>query len=106
MHIEQSHSIGQRAAVSRIDHFLERLVQNPPGGVAVTDTLREWDGNRMTFAFTAGNGFIGTTIRGVLDVLDKKVVLEAEVPVLIRTLLGEDRIRQVIARELGALLKP
>ena len=106
MRIEQPHSLGKDEAIDRIDRFLERLVQHPPGGVTVKDARREWDGNRMTFAFTAARGFMGTSIKGVMDVLDDKVVVESELPGLVRNLLGEDRIRQVIANELGNMLKP
>ncbi len=106
MRIEQSHSLGEQAAIGRIDHFLERLVKNPPGGVTVKDAQREWTGNRMTFSFTAAKGFLGTTIRGVMEVLDDRVVVESELPGLVKNLLGEDRIRQVIAGELGTMLKP
>jgi hypothetical protein len=106
MRIEQSHSLGQAAAISRIDRFLEKLVQNPPGGVTVKDAQRDWDGNRMNFSFTAAKGFLGTSIRGVMDVLDDKVVVESELPSLVKSLLGEDRIRHVIANELGNMLRP
>lgn len=106
MRIEQPHTLGQAAAISRIDQFLEKLVQNPPGGVTVKDAQRDWNGNRMSFSFTAAKGFLGTTVRGVMDVLDDKVVVESELPSLVRNLLGEDRIRHVIANELGKMLEP
>ncbi len=46
--------------MSRIDQFLERLVANPPGGVTIKEARRDWDGDRMNFAFTAAKGFLGT----------------------------------------------
>jgi hypothetical protein len=106
MRIEQPHALGQEAAISRIDQFLEKLVQNPPGGVTIKDAQRDWNGNRMNFSFTAAKGFLGTSIRGVMDVLDDRVVVESDLPGLVKNLLGEDRIRQVIANELGSMLKP
>jgi hypothetical protein len=105
MRIEKSHSLGQQEAINRIDHFLERLVSNPPGGVTVKNAQREWDGNRMNFSFTASRGFFGTTIQGVMDVLNDKVVIESELPALVKNVLGEDRIRHVIGDQLGNMLK-
>jgi hypothetical protein len=105
MRIEQAHALGQEAAKARIDHFLEKLVQNPPGGVTVKDAQRDWDGNRMNFSFTAAKGFLGTSIRGVMEVLEDRVVVESELPALVKNLLGEDRIKQVIASELGNMLR-
>jgi hypothetical protein len=106
MRIELSHTIGQEAAISRIDQFLDRLVQTSPGGVTLKDARRDWNGNRMDFAFTASKGFLGTSIRGVMDVMDDRVVVESELPALVKNLLGEDRIRQVILSQLGDVLKP
>lgn len=105
MRIEQAHSLGQQEAVGRIDQFLERLVQAPPGGVTIKDEKREWDGNRMSFSFTAAKGFFGTSVHGLMEVTDDRVVVEAELPVLVRALLGEDRIQQAIAGELGNVLR-
>jgi len=106
MRIEQSHNLGQQAAIDRLDQFLERLVKNPPGGVTVKEAQREWNGNRMNFSFTAAKGFFGTSIRGVMDVTEDKVVVESELPSLVKNLLGEDRIRHVLADQLGNMLKP
>jgi hypothetical protein len=81
-------------------------VQNPPAGVTVKDARRDWHGNRMSFSFTASKGFFGTTIEGLMRVTEDKVVVESELPSLVRNLLGEERIRHVIAEQLGKVLKP
>jgi hypothetical protein len=104
MRIEQSHSLGQEAARSRIDQFLEKLVQDPPGGVTVKDAQRDWNGNQMTFSFTAVKGFFGTSIKGVMDVMEDKVVVESDLPPLVKNLLGEDRIRHALSEGLGKML--
>jgi len=106
MRIEQSHNLGQEAAIGRIDRFLEKIAQNPPGGVTVMDARKDWDGHRMNFSFTAAKGFLGTTISGVMDVLDDKVVIESELPSLVKSFVGEDRIRSAIADGLGKMLEP
>jgi len=106
MRIEQTHSLGQAAAISRIDQFLDRVVENPPAGVTVKEARKDWDGHRMTFSFTASRGFLGTTVRGVMDVLDDKVVVESELPAIVRSLVGEDRIREAISEGLGRMLTP
>ena len=106
MRIEQSHKLGQEAAKSRIDQVLERLVQNPPGGVTVKDAQREWEGNRMNFSFKAAEGVLWHNDQGVMEVLDDKVIVESELPALVKNLLGEDRIRHVIADQLGNVLRP
>jgi hypothetical protein len=106
MRIEQTHRLGQDEAIARIDRFLDRLIENPPGGVTIKDATKDWVENRMTFAFTAAKGFLGTSIQGLMEVHDDRVVVESELPALVKSFLGEDRVRHVIASELGAMLNP
>ena len=105
MRIEQPHALGHQEAILRVDRFLDGLIQRPPGGATVNDPVKNWDGNRMTFAFSIRRGFFGTSFGGWMDVTDDRVVVETAVPPLVRSLLGEERIRQVIAEHLGNLLK-
>jgi hypothetical protein len=105
MQIEQPHGLGEANAISRIDRFLDDLMlRQPPGGVTIKDARKEWDGNRMSFSFAAGKGFFSTTIRGVMEVTKDRVLLTSELPALVRGVVGEHRIREVIARELARIL--
>ena len=105
MYIEEPHDLGQQEAIERIDHFLDGLMQQaPPGGVTIKNPAKSWDGNTMDFSFTAAKGFFGTTIRGQVRVEDDRVIMDTELPALVRNLIGEDRIRDTISRELGRLL--
>ena len=105
MRVEQRHNLGQQEAASRIDQFLDSLMrQQPPGGITIKDAQKSWDGNRMHFSFTAGKGMFGATIRGLMEVTDSEVVVDSELPPLVKGFVGEDRIQQTISRELGRLL--
>jgi hypothetical protein len=105
MQIEQRHELGEAKAIKRIDHFLDDLMQRqPPGGITIKDARKDWDGNRMNFSFAAGKGFLSTTISGVMEVTKDRVVLVSELPALVKGVVGEARIREVIARELGRIL--
>jgi hypothetical protein len=105
MRIEQPHTLGQQEAINRIDHFLDRLVQEPPGGVTIKDARKDWDGNRMTFSFTAAKGFFGTSIRGLMEVLADRVIVESELPGFVKSILGEERIQHAISTELESMLQ-
>lgn len=59
----------------------------------------------MDFSFTAAKGFFGVSIRGRMEVGDREVVVMSDLPPLVKSILGEDRIQQVIAKELGKVLK-
>jgi len=105
MHIEEEHGLGQQEAKERIDSFLEALMQRrPPGGVAIRNPEKAWNGNTMDFSFTAAKGLFGTSISGRMRVEDDRVVVDSELPVLVRSFVGEDRIKETISRELARLL--
>lgn len=105
MRIEQTHTLGQQNAISRIDQFLDSLMrQQPPGGVTIKDPQKEWDGNRMNFSFTAAKGMFGATIKGLMEVTEDRVVVDSELPALIKGFVGEQRIQDTISKELGRLL--
>ena len=105
MRIEQPHALGRQEAIGRVDRFLDRLIQEPPGGVTIKDPRKNWDGNRMTFSFAVARGFFGTSFRGSMDVMDDRVVVESDLPPLVKGFLGEERIQRVISDHLGAVLK-
>jgi hypothetical protein len=105
MRIEETHDLGQPDAIARVDGFLDELMRwQPPGGVVIRDARRDWDGNRMTFSFSAAKGFFGAAIRGVMEVTGDRVTVEADLPALVRGVLGEERIREVVSRDLRKVL--
>jgi hypothetical protein len=105
MQIEQRHDLGQREAIARIDRFLDELMQRqPPGGITIKSARKDWTGNRMSFSIAASKGFFGTTIEGVMEVSADRVVVDSDLPALVKGIVGEDRIREVIAGELGRIL--
>jgi hypothetical protein len=103
--VERPHALGQDQAIRKIDSFLDELLARPlPSGIQVEDARKTWTGNRMEFSFRAKKGFFGTDIRGTMDVTDAGVVLDAELPALVASFVGEERVRDLIARQLDALL--
>jgi hypothetical protein len=105
MRIEQPHKLGREEAMARVDRFLDRLIQDPPGGATVTNVLKAWDGQRMTFSFALSRGFFGSSFGGTLDVTDDRVVVESELPMLVKSFVGEERVARTIADHLGQVLK-
>jgi len=105
MRIEQLHALGQQEAIGRMNRLLDRLIQDPPGGATIKEVRKRWEGQRMTFSFAVSRGFFGAEFSGSMDVTDDRVVVESELPALIKGFVGEERARQVIAEHLGQVLK-
>jgi hypothetical protein len=105
MPIEERHQLGQQEAISRIDGFLDALMQRePPAGITVKNPEKSWSGNVMDFSFTAAKGLFGISIAGRMVVEDDRVVVDSELPALVRSFVGEDRIKDALSRELARLL--
>jgi hypothetical protein len=105
MRIEQPHALGQQEAIGRVNQLLDRLIRNPPGGATIKDVRKRWDGQQMTFSFAVSRGFFGAEFSGTMDVTDDRVVVAAELPALVKSFVGEERVTQVIADHLGQVLK-
>jgi len=104
MHIERNHNVGKTEAIRRIDTLLDNLMRRqPPGGVTIQDATKSWSENLMNFSFKAKKSFIGVAISGLVRVEDDSVAMDFDVPGLVTTFVSEDKIRDVITRELDRL---
>jgi len=105
MRVTVPHTLDEPEAIRRLDRFLDALVARQwPGGVVVSDARKSWEGPRMTFAFAAGKGGFGVSIDGHVAVGADEVAVEAKVPMLVRALIGEDRLREIVAKGLSDAL--
>lgn len=68
------HEVGAAEARRRIDEGVERLVAQAGGGLAKIQ--KTWDGDRLNFIADA----LGQRITGRLDVLEKEVRMEIDLP--------------------------
>jgi hypothetical protein len=75
-----------------------------PGGVAVRDVTRMWDGDELAFSFVLARGFVSAPIAGRLSVDDAAAAIEVELPGMLVAFIGEDRIRDVIRHDLERAL--
>jgi len=105
MRVEHPHALGEQEARRRLDEFLDEVMgRQPPGGVTIKSASRWWEGNRMNFSVQARKGFFGTTVSGSMTVTEEMVVVESELPAIIRNFVGEEPIAEGIRRQLGSLL--
>jgi hypothetical protein len=106
MRVEQRHDLGQAEAIRRVDGFLDELMaRQAPGRITITNARKSWAGNRMDFSFNAGKGFFATNLAGNMVVTDDAVVVESHLPGIVKSFVGEDKIREVIGRELARVLR-
>jgi hypothetical protein len=104
MRVETAHALGRAVARQRLDRIVDDLTTRAWPGVDVSDITHRWSGDRLEFGFTAAKGFFSVAMRGHLDVYDTRAVLDVEVPPMVTTFLGEDRVRTALQTELERVL--
>ena len=104
MKIERNHKTSQQEAIQKIDSFLDELMKRDfPGGVVVKEPTKSWSGNTMDFSFKLKKGLLGTKLAGKIRVEDGKIILDSELPGLVKTLVSEDKISDVIGQQIDTL---
>src|SRR5689334_328498 len=77
------HSQTQEEALSRVKQLLGRLQEEQKG--TITDVKENWDGPNGNFSFAAK----GFNIAGSIQVKDKEVLLESDLPFAVSLFKGQ-----------------
>ena len=104
MRIERNHQTSQQEAIKRIDSFLDELMKRDfPGGVVVKEPTKSWSGNTMDFSFKLKKGLISTRIAGDIQVENGKIIMNSDLPGLVKTFVSEEKISDVIGQQIDSL---
>lgn len=95
--VDIPHQFGREEARRRIAAGVGRMGDHIPGGIA--DLKTGWADDRMSLALTA----MGQQVTGHIDVAEKTVTLELQVPGMLA--LFADKIREKLAKEGPKLLR-
>ena len=85
------HQLGRAEARRRIQTGFAKIIHVVPGSGAYSE---RWDGDRLTFSFTA----LGQTVTGVINVLDDAVAMEIELSGVFGMIANglKDRLQKVV----------
>ena len=105
MHIEHPHKLEKQQAIEKIQQLLDEFVKRDLGdSLSMIEHNMNWNDNVLDFSFKAQQGLLNAAITGKAQVLDHLLVLDIEMPAIVTTLLGENRIREKIVSHLERLL--
>jgi hypothetical protein len=105
MHIEFHHTLGKQEAVRRIDGWIDAMKDSAiPAGVTVEDFTKTWADNVLTVSCRVKKLFFGANVSAVATVNDDVVVIELELPGVIKALLPEEKVRQGLEKQILPLL--
>jgi hypothetical protein len=92
-------------AIALVDRSADKLFEGAGGGsVELVDRKTNWTGPLMDFSLTARVGFISLPIAGNVVVDEVNVTVHCELPPLVKTFVGEDKIRESLERKVRGML--
>ena len=105
MHLEIPHALGKEEAIRRIDRTMEEIQQQPlPAGVALKNFTKEWTDNVLKIGFWAGKGFLGANINATITVTDTSVILDIELPAMLKAFVSEAQLEDAVRGKVTPLL--
>jgi hypothetical protein len=105
MRITVTHNKGLQGAKKLVDDSATELFKGTPGTpVQIVDQQRRWDGDTMHYSFTGKMAFFSAPIKGWIQVTEKDVTIECELPELVKKFMPEDKVKAGIESRVRGLL--
>jgi len=99
------HRTTVEAAIGIVDGSANDLFEDVAGESAeLVDQKKSWKGPRMDFSLTARAGFISVPIAGIVIVDEVNVTVHCELPELVKTFVGEEKVHASVERKMRGLL--
>lgn len=100
------HNTTVEEAIVIVDRSADDLFADATGGVVeLAERKKGWRGPLMDFSLTARVGFISLPIAGTVIVDETNVVVHCELPAIVKTFVGEEKIRSSVERKVRRMLR-
>jgi hypothetical protein len=105
MRVTIAHNKTKQEVMQIVDKSANDMFTKMPALPAqIIDPQKRWEGSTMFFSFVGKKGFFKTTITGSVEVTDKDVIVNCELPSLISHFISEDQVRAGIETQVKGLL--
>jgi hypothetical protein len=105
MRVTVSHDKGLQGARKIVDDSAEQLFKGAPGNpLQIVEQQKRWDGNTMHFSFTAKMGIFTAPLKGFVEVTEKDVTVECELPGLLKSFIPEEKVKSQVEGRIRGLL--
>jgi hypothetical protein len=106
MRLVLQHKKSQIEVMQLVDKSASGLFAGVAGpGIEIADQKKEWDGSTMHFSFVGRMGFIALPLSGTIEVGDKEVIIDCELPSLVQQFIGESKLGSNIEKKVQLLLE-
>jgi hypothetical protein len=105
MYLEYKYNLDRDTARGRIDRYVEKLENLQfAGGFAVEDLKKSWTGDEMQFSFNLKKMIIDRRIKGNFRLKGQVLIMDFEVPDIVKNFVTEDKIEETIRKNLDTIL--
>lgn len=106
MRIAVSHNRTKQEAVKLVDGAVEQMLSpDLPGPMRIENLQRQWNGDKLDFTLTAKMGFMGVPIKGDIEVTDRDIIIDVDLPNLLTRLIPEQSIKTAMESKVKGLLR-
>ncbi len=105
MRITVSHKKSQAEVIKIVDGSVDQLFSGVPGApVKIVDQQKRWDGSVLHFSLTGKMGFFSAPLKGTVEVTDKDVTIDCDLPGILQKLMPEEKVRAAIEGKVRGFL--
>ena len=105
MRVTVTHNKGLQGAKKLVDDSAVELFKGAPGApVTIESQEKRWEGDTMHYSFVARMGFFSAPIKGWVQVAEKDVTIECELPELLKKFIPEEKVKTGIETRVRGLL--
>jgi hypothetical protein len=99
------HGSTREKAIATMDRVVDQLLTGAGGSsFQVTNKQQSWNGSVMSFSFVGKLGFVSLPIAGTVAVDDVNVTVNIDLPPVVKSFVGEEKVRAIVDENVRAML--
>ena len=96
MRIAVSHNKTKEEVKQIVDKSAADLFAMPLGAAQILDPQKRWNGDTMYFSFVGKQSIFKATISGNVEVTDRELIINLELPGFLKNLVPEPQVRAAV----------
>ncbi len=104
MRIIVPHDKGREEAVRRLDEAVDRMLASSYPGIKISDPQKSWEDATMNLSLRVGAGFVNVLVAARSQVEDSQVIIDCELPAIVKHFMPEEKIRAEVEARVRSLL--
>jgi hypothetical protein len=105
MTVVVAHKSTREKTIPVMDRAVDQLLAGAGGSsFQVTDKRQSWNGPVMSFSFVGKLGFVSLPIAGTLAVDDVNVTVVLDLPPVVKSFVGEEKVRSIVGENIREML--